>query len=71
MERAGFISEHDRLIGRELATVMCGGNLPHPATVTEEYLHKLEKEAFVRLCSTPKTGERIRYMLDTGKPLRN
>ena len=71
MRRSGFISDHDRLIGSELAKVLCGGALVHPQTVSEEYLLGLEREAFVRLCSTPKTAERIKAMLETGKPLRN
>lgn len=71
MRRAGYISEHDQLIGKELAGVLCGGALVHPQVVSEEYLLALEREAFVRLCSTPKTAERIKAMLETGKPLRN
>ena len=71
MQRSGWISEHDHLIAAELAGVLSGGPLVHPQTVTEEYLLQLEREAFVRLCSTPKTAERIKAMLETGKPLRN
>jgi 3-hydroxyacyl-CoA dehydrogenase len=71
MRKSGWISEHDQLIGRELAAVLCGGNLAHPQVVSEEYLLGLEREAFVRLCSTPKTAERLKAMLETGKPLRN
>lgn len=71
MLRAGYISEHDRLVGHELATVLCGGALVHPQLVTEEYLLEVEREAFVRLCSTPKTAERVKHMLATNKPLRN
>jgi 3-hydroxyacyl-CoA dehydrogenase len=71
MRRSGWISEHDQLIGHELARVMCGGELAHPQLVSEEYLLGLEREAFARLCATPKTGERLRAMLETGKPLRN
>ncbi len=71
MQRSRFISEHDRLIGSELAKIMCGGELVHPQIVSEEYVLGLEREAFVRLCSTPKTVDRIKHMLETGKPLRN
>ena len=71
MQRAGYISEHDRLVGHELATVLCGGALAHAQLVTEEYLLEVEREAFVRLCSTPKTAERVKHMLATNKPLRN
>jgi 3-hydroxyacyl-CoA dehydrogenase len=69
--RAGRISEHDVLIGRKLATVMAGGTLPHPATVTEQELLDLEREAFLSLLGERKTLERIQHTLKTGKPLRN
>ena len=69
--RAGRISDHDALIGRKLATVMAGGNLPHPSTVTEQELLDLEREAFLSLTGERKTLERIQHTLKTGKPLRN
>ena len=69
--RAGRISEHDVLIGRKLATVMAGGALPHPSTVTEQELLDLEREAFLSLVSEPKTLERMQHTLKTGKALRN
>ena len=69
--RGGRISDHDKLIGTKLANIMAGGPLPHPAFVTEQYLLDLEREAFLSLCGQPKTLERIKHMLTTGKPLRN
>ena len=69
--RAGRISDHDALIGRKLATIMAGGALPHPTTVTEQELLDLEREAFLSLVGERKTLERIQHMLKTGKPLRN
>jgi 3-hydroxyacyl-CoA dehydrogenase len=69
--RAGRISDHDALIGRRLATIMAGGDIPHPATVSEQRLLDLEREAFLSLIGEPKTLERIRHTLKTGKPLRN
>ena len=69
--RAGRISDHDALIGRKLATIMAGGALPHPATVSEQYLLDLEREAFLSLLGERKTRERIQHTLKTGKPLRN
>ena len=69
--RAGRISDHDALIGRKLATIMAGGDVPHPTTVTEQRLLDLEREAFLSLVAEPKTQERIQYTLKTGKPLRN
>ena len=69
--RAGRISDYDALIGRKLATIMAGGALPHPSTVTEQQLLDLEREAFLSLLGERKTQERIQHTLKTGKPLRN
>ena len=69
--RAGRISDHDALIGRKLATIMAGGTLPHPSTVTEQQLLDLEREAFLSLVGQRKTQERMQHMLKTGKALRN
>jgi 3-hydroxyacyl-CoA dehydrogenase len=69
--RAGRITDHDALIGRKLATVMAGGALPHPTTVSEQHLLDLEREAFLSLVAERKTQERIQHTLKTGKPLRN
>jgi 3-hydroxyacyl-CoA dehydrogenase len=69
--RAGRISDHDAVIGRALALVMAGGSLPQAATVGEQHLLDLEREAFLKLCGERKTLERIQYTLKTGKTLRN
>ncbi len=71
MQRGGYISAHDALIGTKIATVMSGGNLTRPTRVSEQYLLDLEREAFVSLCGTKATQERLAHMLKTGKPLRN
>jgi 3-hydroxyacyl-CoA dehydrogenase len=70
-QRAGRIGDHDAVIGRVLARVLGGGDLAHRATVTEEYLLDLEREAFLKLCGERRTLERIQYTLKTGKTLRN
>ena len=64
-------SDNDALIGRDLAHIMAGGSLPHPTTVSEQYVLDLEREAFLKLCGERKTLERIQHTLKTGKPLRN
>ncbi len=69
--RAGRISDHDALIGRKLAWVLAGGNLPRASTLTEQQLLDLEREAFLSLCGERKTHERIAHTLKTGKVLRN
>ncbi len=71
MKQGGFVSDHDVLIGKKLAHIMCGGSMNHSAFVSEQYLLDLEREAFVSLCGERKTQERIAAMLKTGKPLRN
>lgn len=71
MKRGGFISDHDELIGRKIAKILCGGELNHATNVSEQYLLDLEREGFLSLCGERKTQERIAAMLKTGKPLRN
>src|SRR5438876_4184439 len=71
MKRAGYISDHDALIGEKLARVLTGGDLNHATRVSEQYLLDLEREAFLSLIGTRKTQDRIAHMLKTGKPLRN
>ncbi len=69
--RGGAISDHDARIGRALARIMTGGDLPHATTVSEQVLLDLEREAFLSLCGEAKTLDRIRHTLKTGKTLRN
>ncbi len=71
MKTAGHLTDYDAVIGRTLAHVMCGGRVPAGTEVSEEYLHDLEREAFLSLAGQPKTQERMRHILQTGKPLRN
>jgi 3-hydroxyacyl-CoA dehydrogenase len=71
MQNNNQISEHDRKIGRKLATVLTGGDTTTSALVSEQHLLDLELEAFMSLVTEPKTQERIMHMLNTGKPLRN
>jgi len=69
--RSGRASDHDALIGRKLAHIFAGGDVPHATMVSEQYLLDLEREAFLSLLGEPKTLERIQHTLKTGKPLRN
>jgi 3-hydroxyacyl-CoA dehydrogenase len=68
---AGYASEHDQVIGRKLAGVMCGGNISGPDWVDPWYIMDLEREATLSLAGEKKTQERIIHMLEKGKPLRN
>jgi 3-hydroxyacyl-CoA dehydrogenase len=69
--RGGRASDHDALIGRKLAHIFGGGDVPHATFVSEQYLLDLEREAFMSLLGERKTLERIQHTLKTGKPLRN
>ncbi|MBX9812360.1 MAG: 3-hydroxyacyl-CoA dehydrogenase/enoyl-CoA hydratase family protein [Burkholderiales bacterium] len=71
MLAGGYISEHDYLIGRKVATVMCGGDIEGGSLVDEQWFLDLERRNFMELIATEKTQERIEHMLKTGKPLRN
>ncbi len=71
MERAGYITEYDKVVGTQLAIVLTGGAFLAVRKVTEQYLLDLEGEAFLSLCGQSKTQERMEYMLREGKPLRN
>ena len=71
MEQAGYVSEHDRKIGRELGRILSGGDVPGPTTVSEQHILDLERESFLRLCGERKSLERMQAILKTGKPLRN
>ncbi len=71
MQQAGYISEHDLCIAEKLAHVLSGGRLTGQASVSEQYLLDLEREAFLSLCGMKKTQERMQHTLKTGKPLRN
>jgi 3-hydroxyacyl-CoA dehydrogenase len=71
MWRGQYASDHDALVARKLAYVMCGGDLSEQSLVSEQYLLDLEREAFLSLCGEKKTLERIQGVLKTGKPVRN
>jgi hypothetical protein len=71
MREGGQISEHDLVVARQLAWVLCGGDLSSPARVDEQYILDLERQACVFLIQQPKTQERIRHMLKIGQSLRN
>lgn len=71
MWRAGYATDHDALVARKLAYVMCGGDLSEQTLVSEDYLLNLEREAFLSLCGEKKTLERIQSVLKSGRPIRN
>lgn len=66
-----YITEHEKLMSEKLGTVLCGGDLSAPTQVSEQYLLDLERKAFLELCSTRKTLERMQSLIKNGKILRN
>ncbi|HCL84443.1 MAG TPA: 3-hydroxyacyl-CoA dehydrogenase, partial [Chitinophagaceae bacterium] len=71
MWRGNYATDHDVLVARKLAYVMCGGDLSEPALVSEQYLLDLERQAFLSLCGEKKTLERLQSVIKSGKPVRN
>lgn len=71
LKLGNYASEHDLKIAQKIAYVLCGGDLTSPQTVSEQYLLDVERDAFLSLCGEQKTLERIQFMLENGKPLRN
>jgi 3-hydroxyacyl-CoA dehydrogenase len=71
LKQGGYISDHDMRIAEKLAFVLSGGRLSGQQTVSEQYLLDLEREAFLSLCGTKETQDRMAHILKTGKPLRN
>ena len=71
LQWAGQAGEHDGVVARHLARVLCGGELSLGQWVTEQHVLDLEREAFLALLREPKTMERIQAFLTTGKVLRN
>jgi 3-hydroxyacyl-CoA dehydrogenase len=67
----GQVSNHDAVVGRELARVLTGGECSPITPLTEQQVLDLEREAFLKLSGMEKTQERMQAILTTGKPLRN
>ena len=67
----GLASEHDALIARKLAYILTGGAISEPGWVDEQVILDLERQVFLELVQTEKSLERIGYMLQNNKPLRN
>ena len=71
MWRGNYATDHDVVVARKLAYVMCGGDLSEPTQVSEQYLLDLERQAFLSLCGEKKTLERLQSVIKSGKPIRN
>jgi len=71
MKMGGHITDYEAEMGGVIAEVICGGDVNPGTVISEEYLLRLERQSFLKLCTNKKTAERIQHMLKTGKPLRN
>jgi 3-hydroxyacyl-CoA dehydrogenase len=71
MWRGNYATDHDVLVAKKLAYVMCGGDLSEPTEVSEQYLLDLERQAFLSLCGEKKTLERLQSVIKSGRPIRN
>jgi|ETN01SMinimDraft_1059929.scaffolds.fasta_scaffold02456_3 3-hydroxyacyl-CoA dehydrogenase len=65
------IFDHGMEVGKQLAFVLSGGNTTLDKELNEDDLYALESEAFMNLIQMPKTQERIKHTLETGKQLVN
>lgn len=61
---SGGLTEHDQVVAGKIAGVLSTGG-------TEQAMLDAERRVFLELCQEPKSMERMRYLLMTGKPLKN
>ncbi len=69
MDAGGYIPKHMQAITKKIVYCMTGGEAKQGQLVSEDYLCKLEREAFVDLWRTEETQKMAEHMLKTGKPL--
>ena len=67
----GYMSDYDVEIARQIAYVICGGDLTSSQMVDEQYLLDIEREGFLTLLGNQKTQDRIQHILMYNRPLRN
>lgn len=71
LQLLGKASAYDVEIGKQLATILSGGETESSGEITEQAMFDLEVEAFLHLIQQQKTLARLEHMLTTGKALRN
>ena len=69
MASGGYVPPHMEMISKKIAYVLSGGEAKTGMQVTEDYMLKLEREAFVELWKTENTQKMAEHILTTGKPL--
>lgn len=66
----GELSNYGAIIAEKLAYVLTGGKVEFGTEVEEDYLLKLEKEAFIYLLQQQETQNRMLHLIQTGKPYK-
>ncbi len=69
MKNGGYIPAHMEFIAKKAIYCMSGGEATQGQLVSEEYLMRLEREAFVELWKTENTQKMAEHIMKTGKPL--
>ncbi|MCU0847919.1 MAG: 3-hydroxyacyl-CoA dehydrogenase/enoyl-CoA hydratase family protein [Spirochaetes bacterium] len=69
MKNGGYITPHMEFIAKRIAYVLSGGEARSGLSVSEDYMLKLEREAFVDLWKTENSQKMAAHILTTGKPL--
>ncbi|MBR0208913.1 MAG: enoyl-CoA hydratase/isomerase family protein [Oscillospiraceae bacterium] len=71
MLQGRMMTPYDAVIVEKLARIFSGGDALAGEQICEEDVLALERSAFMELCHNEKTLERIKGMVQTGKPVRN
>ncbi len=69
MSEGGYLPKHMEHIAKKVICCMTGGEARQGQLVSEDYLCKLEREAFVELWKTEETQKMAEHIMTTGKPL--
>ncbi|MCA9895246.1 MAG: 3-hydroxyacyl-CoA dehydrogenase/enoyl-CoA hydratase family protein [Anaerolineae bacterium] len=70
-KEGGYATDHDALIASKVAKILSGGALSQPQWLSQDVFFALERQGFIELFMEPKSQERMMYMLQNNKPLRN
>ncbi len=71
LRKSGKATPYDLVVCDALGIVLTGGNTDPTKAIDDDEILRLERAAFVGLVKNEGTLQRIEYMLDNGKPLRN
>lgn len=69
MRESGYLTPHMEVIAQKIAYIISGGEAAPGSMISEDYMLKLEREAFVTLWQTEETQKMADHILKTGKVL--